>query len=158
VFTIWWHLANEWFAQSKNNYSPGGWLIQRKHWPILRRNVHLWVLFTNGIKLSDTVGVVFGPSVRPLSMLFLHDRFRWSLVSYYLVRSCQANLIPFRIDLLQVFCRVFRMEREWNFIEFIKNDLSYIKLVQSSEYLTKHKEISVCALRCLVRGFRLWRC
>jgi len=44
------------------------------------------------------------------------------------------------------------VKRKRNFTDLIKNDLSYIKLVHSGEYLTKYKAVSVRAVLCLWYG------
>ena len=44
------------------------------------------------------------------------------------------------------------MKRNRNFADLIKCDLSYIKLIQSGEYLTKYKAVSVHAVLCLWYG------
>jgi len=47
---------------------------------------------------------------------------------------------------------VLHVKRKRNFTDLIKSDLSYIKLIQSGEYLTKYKAVSVHAVLCLWHG------
>jgi hypothetical protein len=44
------------------------------------------------------------------------------------------------------------MKHEWNFTRRTKNNLAYIKLVQTGEYSTKFKEMCIYALQCQERG------